>query len=164
MSAAPTEEQLAAKPFFNCIDSIKIDYREAFTLFDRTGEGKVPMSSVGTLLRALGQNPTEAEIRDITGDLDPNDGKSIDFDDFLKILLRPGGFKSAATEATFNEFVQAFQVFDREGNGFISVGELRYVLTSLGDRLTDAEVDELLKGVEVDNHENINYEGKDLTI
>ncbi|KAJ1883718.1 myosin II light chain, partial [Kickxella alabastrina] len=77
---------------------------------------------------------------------------------FVEIVMRPGGFNSANSEASFNEFVQAFQVFDREGNGFISAGELRYVLTSLGEALSDAEVDELLKGVPMDKHGNINYE------
>lgn len=47
------------------------------------------------------------------------------------------------------EFVRGFQVFDKEGTGYIGVGELRYVLTSLGEKLSDEEVDELLKGVTV---------------
>jgi Ca2+-binding EF-hand superfamily protein len=45
--------------------------------------------------------------------------------------------------------VRGFQVFDKEGNGFIGAGELRYVLTQLGEKMTDEEVDELLKGVQV---------------
>lgn len=40
-------------------------------------------------------------------------------------------------------------VFDKGGDGRIGVGELRYVLTSLGEKLSDEEVDELLKGVQV---------------
>lgn len=50
---------------------------------------------------------------------------------------------------TTEEFVRGFQVFDKEGTGYIGVGELRYVLTSLGEKLSDEEVDELLKGVTV---------------
>ncbi|KAJ1945123.1 myosin II light chain [Linderina macrospora] len=146
MSQKPTAEQLS-------------EFKEAFGLFDRTGEGKVPLSSLGTLLRALGQNPTEADVHDITGDVDPSDEtKGVSFDEFVNIVMRPGGFNSASSEASFNEFVQAFQVFDRDGNGFISAGELRYVLTSLGEALSDVEVDELLKGVPMDKHGNINYE------
>jgi len=47
------------------------------------------------------------------------------------------------------EFIRGFQVFDKDGTGHIGVGELRYVLTSLGEKLSDEEVDELLKGVSV---------------
>lgn len=47
------------------------------------------------------------------------------------------------------EFIRGFQVFDKEGNGFIGAGELRYVLTQLGERMSDEEVDELLKGVQI---------------
>ena len=36
-------------------------------------------------------------------------------------------------------------MFDRDGKGFIKVGELRYILTHLGETMTDEEVDELLK-------------------
>ena len=47
------------------------------------------------------------------------------------------------------EFIRGFQVFDKEGNGYIGAGELRYVLTQLGEKMTDEEVDELLKGVQI---------------
>lgn len=47
------------------------------------------------------------------------------------------------------DFIKGFQVFDRDGNGFIGQGELKYVLTSLGEKLSDEEVDELLKGVPI---------------
>jgi calmodulin len=40
-------------------------------------------------------------------------------------------------------------VFDKLGNGFIGAGELRYVLTQLGEKMSDEEVDELLKGFPV---------------
>ncbi|KAJ1928922.1 myosin II light chain [Tieghemiomyces parasiticus] len=137
------------------------EYKEAFSLFDKTGQGHIPLESLGTLLRALGQNPTETELAEIVGDLEAERGaqqsKNVDFDAFLRILQRPGGFAKPSEDA-FEEFVQAFQVFDKEGNGFISAGELRYVLTSLGDRLSDEEVSELLKGVETDKNGNIHYE------
>lgn len=48
-----------------------------------------------------------------------------------------------------DEFIKGFQVFDKAGNGFIGAGELRYVLTQLGEKMTDEEVDELLKGFPV---------------
>ena len=50
---------------------------------------------------------------------------------------------------SLEEFIRGFQVFDKEGNGFIGAGELRYVLTQLGEKMSDEEVDELLKGAQI---------------
>ena len=41
---------------------------------------------------------------------------------------------------TEEELIEAFKVFDRDGNGFISAAELRHVMTNLGEKLTDEEV------------------------
>jgi Ca2+-binding EF-hand superfamily protein len=90
----------------------------------------------------LGQNPTQAEVADLANTAP----KDIDYNSFLNILNRPNGFKPAGTP---DEFIRGFQVFDKDGNGFIGAGELRYVLTSLGEKLSDDEMDELLKGVQV---------------
>ncbi|WOO78786.1 Myosin regulatory light chain cdc4 [Vanrija pseudolonga] len=125
------------------------EYREAFALFDKKGTGQVPRESLGELLRSLGQNPTQAEV----GTLQTNLGATFDYDTFLQILNRPDGWKPAGTA---DEFIKGFQVFDKAGNGFIGAGELRYVLTQLGEKMTDEEVDELLKGFPVTDGQ-INY-------
>lgn len=41
------------------------NYKEAFALFDKRGNGRVTVDSLGDLLRACGQNPTLAEIQDL---------------------------------------------------------------------------------------------------
>jgi hypothetical protein len=41
------------------------NYKEAFALFDKRGNGRVALESLGDLLRACGQNPTIAEVRDL---------------------------------------------------------------------------------------------------
>ena len=64
-------------------------------------------------------------------------------------LFHPSLSQHLAHHRSAEEFIRGFQVFDKEGNGFIGVGELRYVLTQLGEKMSDEEVDELLKGVQV---------------
>ena len=49
------------------------EYKEAFALFDKKGTGAVPRETLGDLLRALGQNPTQAEVADIVANA-PRDG------------------------------------------------------------------------------------------
>ena len=50
-------------------------------------------------------------------------------------------------------------MFDKEGNGTVNSAELRHVLGTLGEKLSEEEIDQLLQGHE-DNNGQINYEGK----
>ncbi|RQM07976.1 hypothetical protein DH86_00000846, partial [Scytalidium sp. 3C] len=117
------------------------NYKEAFALYDKRGTQRVPAASLGDLLRACGQNPTLSEIRDLEKTT------------FSKILNRPGGFRDPGEP---EEYCRGFQVFDKDMTGFIGVGQLRYILTNLGEKMTDEEVDELLKAVDTTSGE-INY-------
>ncbi|KFY19006.1 hypothetical protein V491_04629 [Pseudogymnoascus sp. VKM F-3775] len=125
------------------------NYKEAFALFDKRGNQRVALESLGDLLRACGQNPTLSEIRD----LEKNVGSDFDFETFSKILNRPGGFRDPGEP---EEYCRGFQVFDKDMTGFIGVGQLRYILTNLGEKMSDEEVDELLKAVDTSSGE-INY-------
>lgn len=51
-----------------------------------------------------------------------------------------------------------FRIFDRDGNGYISANELRYVVTKVGDVLTEAEADELIDMFDTDGDCLLNYE------
>ncbi|KAK9478700.1 hypothetical protein V1514DRAFT_330180 [Lipomyces japonicus] len=125
-------------------------YQNAFALFDKRGVGKVSLEALGDLLRACGQNPTLAEIQE----LEDSVGGEFDFDTFVSVLNRPDGFRPPGEP---EDYIRGFQVFDKEKTGFIGVGELRYILTSLGEKLSGEEVDELLKNVNVTKEGNVNY-------
>ena len=53
----------------------------------------------------------------------------------------------------------AFRECDRDGNGFISAAKLRRVMTNLGEKLTDEELDELIREADVNGDGRIGYEG-----
>lgn len=79
---------------------------------------------------------------------------TVDYETFSKIVNRPSGFKSLGEP---EDYIRGFQVFDKDSTGFVGVGEMRYILTSLGEKMSDSEVDELLKGVNVTRDGNVNY-------
>ena len=65
--------------------------------------------------------------------------------EFLTMMAR----KMKDTDSE-EEIREAFKVFDRDNNGFISAAELRHVMTSIGEKLTDDEVDEMIREADQD--------------
>ena len=66
-------------------------------------------------MRSLGQNPTEAELQDMINEVDADSNGTIDFPEFLTMMAR----KMKDTDSE-EEIKEAFKVFDKDGNGFIS--------------------------------------------
>lgn len=54
--------------------SFLLEFKEAFSLFDKDGDGTITTKELGTVMRSLGQNPTEAELQDMINEVDA-DGK-----------------------------------------------------------------------------------------
>ncbi|OQR69439.1 myosin-2 essential light chain-like [Tropilaelaps mercedesae] len=142
-------------------DELIADYQEAFNLFDSRGDGKINVSQLGDVLRALGQNPTEADVAKFSsqagGSKDANKDKDvarISFDEFLPVLAAISKSRSSDTP---EDFIEGLRHFDKDANGYISSAELRHLLTTLGEKLSDDEVEQLLAGQE-DSHGNVHYE------
>jgi len=130
------------------------EFQEAFALFDTRGDGMIPASQVGEVLRALGQNPTEADVRRLTQQSNQKTEGRVSFETFLPILQAVSAKKITDT---VDDFIEGLRHFDKDGNGFISSAELRHMLTSLGEKMTEEEVESLIHGQE-DSQGNINYE------
>jgi calmodulin len=129
------------------------EFKEAFSLFDKDGDGQITTKELGTVMRSLHQNPTEAELREMISEVDKEGSNAIDFPEFVNLMAR----KMKDTDSE-DEIKEAFKVFDKDGNGFISATELRHVMTNLGEKLTDEEVDEMIREADEDQDGQINYE------
>lgn len=56
------------------------------------------------------------------------------------------------------------RVFDKNNDGLISSTELRHVMTNLGERLSEEEVDDMIKEADSDGDGMVNYEGRTFNI
>ncbi|KAI0498230.1 hypothetical protein KFK09_021471 [Dendrobium nobile] len=77
--------------------------------------------------------------------VDADGNGTIDFPKFLNLMAR----KMKDTDSE-EELKEAFRVSDKDQNDFISTAEHRYVMTNLGEKLTDEEVDEMIREGGVD--------------
>ena len=104
-------------------------------------------------MRSLGQNPTEAELQEMIAEVDANGNGNIDFPEFLKLMEK----KMKDPKDSEKELRDAFKVFDKDGNGFISAQELRHIMTSLGEKLTEEEVDQMIQEADTNGDGQVDY-------
>jgi len=109
-------------------------------LFDKNNTGTVPTSDLGTLMRAMGSNPTQAQLKDLVNEIDARGSGIFTFPEFLHCMTRQ--FKAPHTA---DDVVAAFKVLDKSGGGSIPTAELAKLLSELGEPLSAAELEEFNK-------------------
>jgi len=124
---------------------------ECFTLFDAKKQGYLEKDQLGTVLRALGKNPTEKELKEILAEVGNN---KIDLNQ-VKTIYKTKKLKTPYDQD--KEMRDAFKALDKENNGQIQEAELRQILGNLGDALTTQEVNALMREVKVDANGGIDY-------
>ncbi|KAI8037192.1 uncharacterized protein LOC128255693 [Drosophila gunungcola] len=128
------------------------EIREAFALCDPQKTGRIIPEDLGTVMRALGQNRTESEIYRYSEGLDGDSLGYIELNDFIELMTR------IYKMMEHNDYLEAaFNAFDRDQDGFISHSELRNVFTSLGEKISDEEFDEVFRQVDIDGDGTINW-------
>ena len=129
------------------------EFREAFNLYDKDGDGTITVLELGSIMRSLGQTPSDAELQELIDEIDADKNGTIDFNEFVTMMS-----KKATHTNSESELIEAFKVFDKDGNGFITAQELRHVMTNLGEKITQEEADEMIGEADLDGDGRIDYE------
>ncbi|KAJ2926107.1 hypothetical protein H1R20_g10983, partial [Candolleomyces eurysporus] len=162
MSATLSEDQIQA-------------FKESFSLFDKDGDGTISAKELGTVMRSLGRNPNETELRDMINEIDKDRNGTVDFEEFIEMMSRsvPGGSKdSSGRSGEEEDLYQAFKVFDKDGSGKISQVELRDVMRGLatesvvlltdvhrisGESLSEKEIEQMIKEADKNGDGEIDF-------
>jgi calmodulin len=122
-------------------------------LFDKEGNGTITTKELGTVMRSLSQNPTEAELQDMINEVDADGVGSIDFPEFLSLMAR-----KMKDSNTHEELIEAFKIFDKNGDGYLSLRELKHLIMNLGERMSDEEVEEIIRAADIKDATKINVD------
>ncbi|CAG2059686.1 unnamed protein product [Timema podura] len=134
----------------------------AFSIYDFDGSGTVDAIYLGDVLRALNLNPTLAAVEKLGGTkkkklleelTDSNamnlrsavvltDEKKLKVEEFLPIF---GQIKKDKDVGCYEDFLECLKLYDKAEDGKMLSAELSHTLLSLGERLSDKEVDDILK-------------------
>ncbi|CAL1602113.1 unnamed protein product [Knipowitschia caucasica] len=131
------------------------ELREAFREFDKDKDGFISCKDLGECMRTMGYMPTEMELIELSQQIC---GGRVDFEDFVE-LMGPKMLAETADMIGVKELRDAFKEFDSDGDGQISLGELREAMKKLmGEQLHHREIDEILRDVDLNGDGEVDFE------
>ena len=118
------------------------EFKQAFALFDKDGNGHVDANELGQVLASLGQIPAEDELKRMISEVDGDMNGTIEFAEFLQMM------KSKMSKKENEEEIQeAFNAFDVNKNGIINAKSLQKAFKSMNETFTDEEIKEMINVV-----------------
>ncbi|KAJ3667143.1 hypothetical protein Zmor_002545 [Zophobas morio] len=119
-------------------------------------DGLVDSTSLGKWLNALDVNPSVARLEKF-GVAKKVDEKKFKLDELLPIFSELK--KEKKDQGCYEDFIECLKLYDKAENGKVAVGELSHSLLSLGEKLTDHQVDEVFEDCldEEDDEGEIEY-------
>lgn len=124
------------------------EWTDTWNLFDEKKTGAVSRTDFKHIVRSLGRKYTEAEFADYMKDMDD----PVRYEAFVEFMKKP---YSGPNE---DDLKTALQAFDGTDSGMIRVAELTTLLTTLGEKMPEAEVKQLLAEVKVDAEGRVSIE------
>ncbi|KAG1967571.1 calcium-binding protein 5b [Pimephales promelas] len=126
------------------------ELREAFAEFDKDKDGLISCKDLGNLMRTMGYMPTEMELIELSQNINMNLGGSVDFQDFVD-LMAPKLLAETSGMIGLKELKDAFKEFDMDGDGSITIEELKHaMLKLLGENTNKKEIEAVVR--EADNN------------
>ncbi|XP_056237983.1 calcium-binding protein 2-like [Seriola aureovittata] len=131
------------------------ELREAFVEFDKNKDGYISHKDLGECMRTMGYMPTEMELIELSQQIC---GGKVDFEDFVE-LMGPKMLAETADMIGVKELRDAFKEFDSNGDGQISLTELREAMKKLmGEQVTNREINEILRDVDLNGDGLVDFE------
>jgi len=138
---------------YGLTEELVAEFKEVFMLFDKDEDGVINMTELAVMMKSLGQRPSETELEKMVQAVDQDGSGQIEFNEFLQMMAR----RMSGIESE-EELREAFKCFDKDDDGFLTVGELRHIMTSLGDKMTNLEVDDMVREADRDGDGKVNYQ------
>ena len=129
------------------------EIKATFDLFDKDQSGTIDLDELGDVFRSLGQNYSDHELQEMIELMDDDRSGEIEFGEFLMLMRQQ--VKDMDIE---EEMVEAFKVFDLDGDGKIGFKELKSVLKQIGDDCSDDYVLELIQLGSTNSDESLTYD------
>jgi len=130
--------------------------KKAFTSFDTEGKGQITTETVGVILRMMGIKLSEKNLMEIVAEVDVGGSGMLDFEGFAELAAK--FLVEEDEEALKNELREAFRIYDRECQGFITTDVLKEILRELDNKLSDEDLDDIIEEVDEDGSGTLDFD------
>ena len=113
-------------------------------MFDKNGDQKISESELYDVMNYLGLKTSPKEVKAMIQVVDKNRNGYVDYDEFIQMMTQTQVKPLNADE----ELQKTFNIFDIDGNGYISADEIKRTMENLGENLTDEEVNNMIKAAD----------------
>lgn len=121
-----------------------MDLKAAFHMFDKNRDQKISEKELFEVMKYLGVDATEKEVKTMIQVVDKNKNGCVDYDEFIHMMTKTQ-LKPLSQE---EELRKTFNIFDIDGNGLITHDEIKQTMTHLGENISDKEVKEMIKAAD----------------
>ncbi|CAI6366269.1 unnamed protein product [Macrosiphum euphorbiae] len=130
--------------------------RKAFQMFDTSKSGFIDTLKISTILNTMGQLFDDSELNELIEEVDPDATGKVNFDGFCEIAAH--FLEEDDAEAMQEELKEAFRLYDREGNGYITTATLREILAALDDKLGPEDLDGIIAEIDTDGSGTVDFD------
>jgi len=131
-------------------------FRKYFNMFDKEKKGFIHTSQVGQILRTMGQAFEERDLKQLIKEFDSDGSGEIEFEEFCALIAR--FVIEEDSGALEEELREAFRLYDKQGNGYINVSDLRDILRALDEKITEDELDEMIAEIDTDGSGTVDFD------
>lgn len=130
--------------------------RKAFDSFDTEGKGSITVDTISTILRMMGLKVTEKGLQEVVDEVDEDGSGELEFEEFC--ILASKFLIEEDEESLKEELREAFRIYDKEGNGYITTDTLKEILRELDNRLTEDDLEGIIDEVDEDGSGTLDFD------
>merc|ERR1711920_681847 len=119
-------------------------------------DGAIPAENVGGILAMMGMKVKPSALREIIEDIDEDGSGLLEFGEFCQLAAK--FLVEEDEEALKKELKEAFRIYDKEGNGYISTDTLKEILKELDSKLTNEDLENIIEEVDEDGSGTLDFD------
>ncbi len=137
-------------------DEIKV-LKICFNMFDVKDQGFLSADDLDDILRGMGFRPSKEELKEILDEIDEDGSGEIEFAEFCQLCAK--FLVEEPDEDTMKaELKEAFRIYDKKANGYITTDQLREIISELDSRLTKEDLDGIIEEIDEDGSGTMDFD------